>query len=131
MVGYCHLRHDLRIFRVDRMVNVQLRQEIFDPPNDFDAVSYVLMGIARDSRDRTEVVVDVALSLAEAVAYFPKGYVILQERSDGVRVTAYVMSFTKVMGWLLQADFRFSIVRPRALQIALKERLDALYRSLS
>ena len=37
-IGYCHLRHDLRIFRLDRVLHVEPRDESFTRPSGFDAL---------------------------------------------------------------------------------------------
>ena len=36
-IGYCHLRQDLRIFRLDRVLSVEPREESFTRPPGFDA----------------------------------------------------------------------------------------------
>jgi predicted DNA-binding transcriptional regulator YafY len=41
MVGYCHLREDIRSFRVDRIVELMLLEETFNPPVDFDVRTYL------------------------------------------------------------------------------------------
>ncbi|HEU5376206.1 MAG TPA: YafY family protein, partial [Ktedonobacteraceae bacterium] len=45
-VGYCHLRHDLRIFRLDRISTVEMRDDVFTRPPDFDCVDYVMRSLA-------------------------------------------------------------------------------------
>ncbi len=45
-VGYCHLRADLRIFRLDRVLWAELRQEPFERPADFDSLAYVMRSLA-------------------------------------------------------------------------------------
>jgi predicted DNA-binding transcriptional regulator YafY len=39
-LGYCHLRQDVRIFRLDRITAVELRPQTFTPPENFDPLSY-------------------------------------------------------------------------------------------
>jgi predicted DNA-binding transcriptional regulator YafY len=41
VVGYCHLREDVRSFRVDRIVDLMLLEEPFNIPADFDAREYL------------------------------------------------------------------------------------------
>src|SRR5215469_8855111 len=43
--GYCHLRDDLRTFRLDRIQDVELRDETFTRPPDFDCLAQVLRAI--------------------------------------------------------------------------------------
>lgn len=40
IVGWCHLRRDERIFRIDRIQELRLLEEQFDPPEDFDVRVY-------------------------------------------------------------------------------------------
>jgi predicted DNA-binding transcriptional regulator YafY len=40
--GYCHLRQDLRTFRLDRIESITQRDEAFDDPGQFDVLGYVL-----------------------------------------------------------------------------------------
>lgn len=65
-VGYCHLRQDLRTFRVDRVVSVIASDEPFTPPADFDALPYVERSIASTpSTWRVEVVLQTTLGEAQ------------------------------------------------------------------
>ena len=41
LVGYCHLREELRTFRVDRIQSLELLSDIFQPPDDFDIHAYL------------------------------------------------------------------------------------------
>jgi predicted DNA-binding transcriptional regulator YafY len=45
-VGYCHLRADIRIFRLDRVRQIRLLETEFEPPQEFDALNYLLTKIA-------------------------------------------------------------------------------------
>lgn len=48
LAAHDHLRDDLRTFRVDRMLRVRVKNETADdPPDDFDAVTYVSTSLAR------------------------------------------------------------------------------------
>jgi predicted DNA-binding transcriptional regulator YafY len=41
VVGYCHLRQEVRTFRVDRIVELTLLQKVFTIPADFDVHGYL------------------------------------------------------------------------------------------
>jgi predicted DNA-binding transcriptional regulator YafY len=47
VAGYCHLRQGLRVFRLDRILDVTLREERFERPADFDSLAEVERSIAR------------------------------------------------------------------------------------
>jgi predicted DNA-binding transcriptional regulator YafY len=40
-LGYCHLRRDIRSFRVDRILELELLEQNFEIPTDFDLQAYV------------------------------------------------------------------------------------------
>jgi predicted DNA-binding transcriptional regulator YafY len=44
--GYCHLRNELRIFRMDRIVALDLLDQPFERPIQFDPVQHVLSALA-------------------------------------------------------------------------------------
>jgi predicted DNA-binding transcriptional regulator YafY len=46
VVGYCHLRQDLRSFRLDRVIGVSRRDVDFDRPAGFDPLAYLMQSIA-------------------------------------------------------------------------------------
>ena len=41
VAGYCHLRTDMRVFRVDRMIELTLLDDQFEAPADFDLRSFL------------------------------------------------------------------------------------------
>jgi predicted DNA-binding transcriptional regulator YafY len=43
--GYCHLRKDLRTFRLDRLLSITKTEKGFDRPESFDLLNYVLGSI--------------------------------------------------------------------------------------
>jgi predicted DNA-binding transcriptional regulator YafY len=45
-VGHCHLRNDLRIFRLDRIAHIKLMDGHFIPPPQFDALDYLITKMA-------------------------------------------------------------------------------------
>ncbi|MEP7188206.1 MAG: WYL domain-containing protein, partial [Roseiflexaceae bacterium] len=45
-VGYCHLRLGLRMFRLDRVLRAELGDAVFERPDDFDSMAYVVSSLA-------------------------------------------------------------------------------------
>src|SRR4029078_10012352 len=46
VVGYCHLRQDLRSFRLDRITQISPINVNFERPNQFDTLAYIMQAIA-------------------------------------------------------------------------------------
>src|SRR4030095_14791482 len=44
--GYCHLRQDLRTFRIDRITALTINETTFERPPDFDTLDHVLKSLA-------------------------------------------------------------------------------------
>lgn len=65
LIGYCHLRRDERVFRLDRVSQAGLEPGTFTPPDDFDAYAYLLRRFA-EFPGRWEVEIWIGMSLAEA-----------------------------------------------------------------
>lgn len=53
VVGYCHLRQAVRTFRVDRLLELELLDQTFQVPSDFDAHQYL---VAEEESQRVIVV---------------------------------------------------------------------------
>ena len=47
IVGWCHLRADVRMFRLDRVLALEPLADVFARPLDFDCAGYVLASLAR------------------------------------------------------------------------------------
>ncbi|MEM6427731.1 MAG: WYL domain-containing protein [Deinococcota bacterium] len=133
VVGYCHLRHSLRTFRVDRIVKLTLTEITFTTTPEFaelDVLNFVTDGIARSQHGRTEVIIDIDMPLEDAQDVFPAGYVILQARDEGVRVTAYVKSTAFIVQTISRLAVSFRIVQPTSLIDELRRHFEAVLERL-
>lgn len=87
--GYCHLRDDLRTFRLDRIQDVELRDETFTRPPDFDCLAQVLRAIP-STPDTWYIDVLLKTTLEEAQRRVRPAFAILEQESDGVSFRCYV-----------------------------------------
>lgn len=88
MVGHCHLRNDLRTFRLDRVRNVNLTDDTFDRPDGFDAFRHVARSIALapgHGNVLCHAVLDTDLETASR--FVPLTTVALEPGEEGVRLT--------------------------------------------
>jgi predicted DNA-binding transcriptional regulator YafY len=116
-----HLRDDLRTFRVDRMLRVRVTTEIADdPPDGFDAVSYVSTSLARVPWG-WDVEIVLELPVEEALRRVPAtlaeladedGTTVLRMRADSLEWVATVLAG-------LGCDF--SIRRPDELRTSVRD----------
>jgi len=88
-VGYCHLRQDLRSFRLDRIVSVVMHEETFVPPADFDCLDFVERSLPMVPAGWL-VHVLLETTLEEARNMISPTIATLEPEADGVVFRAYV-----------------------------------------
>lgn len=124
VVGYCHLRQDLRAFRVDRILAVAILTKTFTPPEDFDGAEYLLDSI-QSIGGRYTVMVLLEMSLTEALQVIPQGFGFLMESEIGVRFRTEVDDLEAMAQFLLCLKQPFMIETPDELRDMLKAHLEA------
>lgn len=120
-VGYCHLRHGLRTFRLDRVHDVVPQSDRFVPPDVFDPLEHVLRSIAlAPNRYSVELVLFASLEQAQSVFSPTEG--IFEEKHDSVIFRRNTSELDWLAYTLLYAPFRIRINHPPEL----RQRLAAL-----
>ncbi len=119
-VGYCHLREDLRVFRLDRVRSVQMRDETYSRPRHFDCLEYVTRSIAMTPGQwRVEALLEV--TLAEAQRIVPASLATLEETEDGVIFRCNSSNLEWISYVLVSLECPFIVLTPPELRDALRE----------
>lgn len=88
-VGYCHLREDLRTFRLDRIVELSSQNETFIRPPGFDCLAAVRRAIpSTPARWLVDVLLET--SLEEVQHRVSPTFALLEQTPEGVNFRAYV-----------------------------------------
>ncbi len=124
-VGHCHLRKDLRSFRLDRVAEVQPLPASFGRPPGFDVLAYLSKAIATLPRAHG-VEVMLHTDLATARRYLSPDLAQLSEVPGGVRLQAQVDGLDWMARDLARLPFGFTIAKPVALRRVLAEHLQRL-----
>ena len=120
-VGYCHLRQDLRVFRLDRVEHAELLGGAFVPPEAFDPVAYIAESIATiPSRYRVEVLLKTTLARARTLV--PPVMATLQETSDGVIMRCTADGLDWLAADLAGLECAWEVREPPELREALRRR---------
>ncbi|WP_155350821.1 helix-turn-helix transcriptional regulator [Acrocarpospora pleiomorpha] len=125
VTGFDHLRQELRTFRADRVISVDLLEETFAPPDDFNAVTHVLDSLA-GVPFRHEVEVVLHAPLEEVRRRVPPSVGSLTEIGSGVRLVARAERLDGMAQMLAGLGWSFAVVRPDKLRVevlALADRL--------
>lgn len=117
--AYCHLRQDLRTFRLDRIAQVELLDEVFTPPETFDALAHVLQSIASTPGTHGIEVV-LATTLEHAREIIPPTLAILEAVEGGVMMRCYVQDINWMARFLSGLECAIRICQPPELRAALE-----------
>jgi predicted DNA-binding transcriptional regulator YafY len=117
-LGMCHLRHDLRSFRLDRVEDVTLMDIPFERPAGFDPLERLMHNIANMPRGRA-IEVLLLTTLARASRAFPLSFGLLEPVDDGVLLHASADDLNWFARRLASLPFDFEIRSPDALRTEL------------
>lgn len=119
-VGHCHLRRDLRSFRLDRVLAVEAQPASFGRPEGFDVLGYLRASIAGLPRAyQVQVLLDTDLATARRSVFVEMG--LPEATPRGVRLTVQADDLEWVARELARLPFGFRILKPVALKRALAE----------
>ncbi|MGO8950300.1 MAG: helix-turn-helix transcriptional regulator [Ktedonobacterales bacterium] len=113
-VGHCHLRQDTRVFRLDRIRAIEVREERFTRPANFDCLAYTIQAFAAiPSRWLVEVLLQTSLEqIREAV---PASFATLEETPAGILLRAYDDDLRHTARFLVSLGATFRVLQPPEL----------------
>ncbi|MFI2812878.1 YafY family protein [Microbulbifer sp. YPW16] len=124
-VGHCHLRADLRTFRLDRMQQLRRLEVPFQRPQDFDAAAYLTSSFASmDSGIEVELLLHTDLANASAVLGDELG--LLTPKGDSVLWRAHTGCLNWFAAQLVRLPFTFDILTPSDLRVELRRQAERL-----
>jgi predicted DNA-binding transcriptional regulator YafY len=117
LVGYCHLRAAVRIFRLDRIAQMERRRETFSVPPDFDSLGYLLESFAVIP-DRWDIEVLLKTTLEDAQRDIPQGMGVLEAQSNGVIFRTSVTDLDFMARFLVGLGCPLVVCQPSELRTA-------------
>lgn len=122
LAAYCHLRKDLRNFRLERMDNLELLSRTFTRPANFQ------LGL-RSNLDQDSIIVKVIFDHETSRwARESRWYstVCEEETSDGLLVTLKVRQESEIIQWLLGWGSHVRVLEPASLRETLAGEAEAM-----
>ncbi|MCA0453151.1 MAG: YafY family transcriptional regulator [Chloroflexi bacterium] len=117
--GYCHLRNDVRTFRLDRIVALLMTHERFERPVDFNVLDKVLDSVVMmPGGNQVEVILKTTLENAQKT--IPSHLGTLEETDDGVILRRGTSEMHWIAFFLLSMDFPVQVIQPAELIELLK-----------
>jgi predicted DNA-binding transcriptional regulator YafY len=126
-VGHCHLRRDVRSFRLDRVVAVSALPASFGRPEGFDAMEHLIRSVATMPRAHAvEVLLHADLDRARRETLDAFG--VFAPEGDAVRLSAQTESLDWFARELSRLPFDFVVLAPAALRAAVRRQGERLRR---
>lgn len=121
-VGYCHLRAEIRTFRLDRVILAEPAPDgsTFTRPLNFDALDFVRRTLATVPRTWTAIVT-LFTTAEEAIARLPPAIAAFEETPDGVLLRCTTDSPRWLAGILAGLECDFIVHEPPELREALRQ----------
>jgi predicted DNA-binding transcriptional regulator YafY len=119
LVGYCHLRTSIRVFRVDRIIDAHLQNDTFTAPQGFDSLEFLLQSFA-EMPDRWNIEVILKTSLEQAAKGIPRGMGTLAQLPDGIRFCTAVGDIDWMARFLVGLGVPVVIRQPPELRSAFR-----------
>ena len=125
VVGYCHLRQDLRSFRLDRITQINIVAAHFERPEHFDPLAYLMQTIAIMPRPFAfELLLKTDISTAQKEVFDVLG--ILEASNDGVIMRGSVEDLDWLARQISIFSFDFVVREPVELKAELKKHSEKL-----
>jgi predicted DNA-binding transcriptional regulator YafY len=119
-VGYCHLRQDLRSFRLDRVTQINLLDAHFDRPDGFDPLTYLMQAITIMPRKYTfELLLKTDIATARSEVFDVLG--ILEAAEKGIILRGSVEDLDWLARQISIFSFDFVVREPYELRAELKK----------
>ena len=119
-VAYCHLRQDLRVFRLDRVRRIRVLEETFAAPPEFDVLDYLLDSFATIP-GYWDVEVLFKAKLEQVEHHVSRSVGSLEVVLEGVLLHCYADGLEWMARFLIGTSLKFTVHRPPELRDKLRE----------
>ena len=130
-VGHCHKRGDTRTFRIDRIASLEVTDQRFEVPDDFDLEAYRREHLYVPSADAVAVRVHLdPLATARVGAAWPVGEVTMNDDGSS-EIVIDCEGFEWVTGWALGFGKHAVIQGPAEARVAMRDRIEQMAAQLA
>lgn len=128
VVGFCHLRQEIRTFRVDRIFEIALLDTTFAPAPDFNLQEYLKQEMANQPKIIARLRFDAAYT--ELLAGNQSYWETIETQPDGsVEVTFAAPALEWAASTTLAYGPAVKVLEPAALRVMVKEWIEAMKRN--
>jgi predicted DNA-binding transcriptional regulator YafY len=120
LIGYCHLRKDVRMFAVERIRSLSPTDHPYQMPLHFDLESYVedALVVMRGERVQVELVFDKATAAWVRDRVWHPSQKFKRGKKGTLSMILQVANTRELLGWILSFGAGVSVVQPKELREA-------------
>jgi predicted DNA-binding transcriptional regulator YafY len=120
VAGWCHLRQDLRLFRLDRIEEIAPAEGSFTPPRTFDSLAFVAESLATmPGAWDIEVLLHVPIELAQRV--IPRSHGTLTPTEGGTIFRRTSDNLDWLARTLIRLELPLTVLSPPDLKTAMRD----------
>ncbi|MCK8816756.1 WYL domain-containing protein [Natroniella sulfidigena] len=123
LIAYCHKREEVRVFRIDRIREIEVTANKFKYPEEFSLKQYLgnSWGIMRGEEDikvKVKFSGDLARWMKESNHHRTQE---IEELEDGSIIMSFVScGFNEIKGWILKYGADAEVIEPKSLREEIK-----------
>ena len=128
VIGYCRLREDIRIFALDRIHNIELTDEKFELPEDFNVDEFMRSSFGVFQGEPIKVKIWFAAEIAEYIRekIWHETQQIIEQRDGSIIFEAQVSGIDEIKFWILKWGAKARVLEPESLQDAIRTEAEAM-----
>ena len=132
LIAFCHFRNEIKMFRIDRIKDLQLTDKIFQVPKEFSLASYMGKSwqVFRGEGEIYQVEIKIfspASRWVKEEKRHPTQKIIALEKGD-ILFTAEVCSLSEIKRWILQLGSCAEVIAPEELKKEVTEEIKEMGR---
>jgi predicted DNA-binding transcriptional regulator YafY len=131
VIGYCHMRKDIRTFVVDRMQKIKMTENSFTKPPDFSLESYLRhsFGMFREELVRVKVRFHKSLTRYLLERRWHPSQKNKKLKDSSLELTFEIAGIKEIKTWILGFGSLAKVVEPASLMKEIKEDLGRALKS--
>ena len=132
MLGFCHLRKDIRLFAVDRIRKMVLTDTTFETPQDFDIENLLRDSFGAFLGEPVQVVIHFSSSAAGYVdeKIWHESQVVERQKDGSLIFKAEIAGTEEIKFWILRWGKDAVVLKPDSLREEIRKEAEGILNNL-
>ncbi len=128
LIAHCRLRDDIRIFALDRIQSLERTEEVFEPPEDFDAEEFMRASFGVFQGEPVHVKVRFASDIGGYISekIWHDSQELVTEEDGSVVFEADVAGVEEIKFWVMSWGGKAEVLEPETLRNDMQKEAEAM-----